>query len=416
MIDTVVIPVGGKGSRMLPVSSTCPKPLLQVQGKTIISHAIDRLREYDFKNVVFTLSHESQSFLDFLNSIQSSCPFRISTFVEPFPLGEAGALWYLKDTFPASILVINGDLIFDVDFSRLFNFHFRNSADITVVTHTSSHPEDSDLVSSCYGDVVSGLYLKNSPVHNYNSKFAYLGNAGIVCIQTSILNSIPFPGRDCNPSSIFQYLVNSAFNQSFHIFSYNTTEYIKDMGTPERFSQVNSDLASNLPSSLSYVSRQSALFVDRDNTLNYCSAGKYILSSDDLVFYDDRILAIASLAKRFNFVCLVTNQPQVAMGLLSFKELEHINASIVRHALNLGLKIDIITFCPHHPHGGFTGEISFLKTNCFCRKPSPGLFLEQVYLRNIDVSSSLMIGDSHRDRCASSSIHLPFLNATELDQ
>ena len=415
LIDTVIIPVGGKGTRMASVSPTCPKPLLQVQGKTIICHTLDSLKDFCFKQVIFTLSHESAVFADYLDSIKSSYPFNITTFVEPYPLGEAGALWQLRDSLPANFLVINGDLIFSIDFNRLFAFHFRNNADITVVTHTSTHPEDSDLVSTSFGDIVSDLYLKSSPNHEFNSKLAYLGNAGIVCIRSSTLDSINPPPKDSATTSIFQYLVHASFKSSLHIFSYNTTEYIKDMGTPARFRQVGEDLVNGLPSRLSYENQQSALFLDRDGTLNHCEKGNYIVSSDDLVFFEDRIKSIAKLSTQYNLVCLVTNQPQLAMGFLSFKNLEHIHACLVSYALRLGLKIDVISFCPHHPHSGFSGEIPYLKTNCFCRKPLPGQFLEQIFLRNIDLKSSLMIGDSHSDYVASTSINLPYLDVTTLD-
>ena len=63
-------------------------------------------------------------------------------------------------------------------------------------------------------------------------------------------------------------------------------------------------------------------------------------------------------------------------------------------------KIDIVAFCPHHPHKGFELEISNLKADCFCRKPQPGMLIEQAFLRNIDLNKSLMIGDSLSDQYA----------------
>ena len=66
-------------------------------------------------------------------------------------MGESGALWKIKKDLTENFLFVNGDLIFSVDFSRVINFHNRLNSDITLVTHTSNHPFDSDLVSSPNG-------------------------------------------------------------------------------------------------------------------------------------------------------------------------------------------------------------------------------------------------------------------------
>ena len=97
----------------------------------------------------------------------------------------------------------------------------------------------------------------------------------------------------------------------------------------------------------------------------------------------------------------MTNQPQISMGFLTIQDLFKINSHIIKFCLSMNLKIDDVIFCPHHPHVGFEGEIEILKNDCFCRKPNPGMLLNQSYLRNIDLSKSLFIGDSNSDMVAS---------------
>ena len=106
---------------------------------------------------------------------------------------------------------------------------------------------------------------------------------------------------------------------------------------------------------------------------------------------------IVQISLKYDLVCLVTNQPVIAMGKISLRELDEINSILVKFCLTKGLKIDIVTFCPHHPHKGFKGELEILKYDCFCRKPNPGLLFEQSFLRNINLKESLMIGDSDND-------------------
>ena len=172
------------------------------------------------------------------------------------------------------------------------------------------------------------------------------------------------------------------------------------MGTPKRIEDIKKDIIKNTLEIKNYKNKQKALFLDRDNTIIKCDKGEYILLETRLSFLLNNIKKLAKKAKDFSIVILVTNQPQISMGLLSIVELEKIHSSIVAFCLSYDLKIDVITYCPHHPHKGYDGEVRMLKKDCFCRKPNPGLLLEQAFLRNIDLSNSLMIGDSHNDKLA----------------
>ena len=102
------------------------------------------------------------------------------------------------------------------------------------------------------------------------------------------------------------------------------------------------------------------------------------------------------------------------MGKLTIHQLEKINSTIVKNCLLKGLKIDVITYCPHHPHKGFQNEVKILKQDCFCRKPNPGLILEQAFIRNINLKESLMIGDSINDSLAAEKSGCRFMHIDSL--
>ena len=102
------------------------------------------------------------------------------------------------------------------------------------------------------------------------------------------------------------------------------------------------------------------------------------------------------------------------MGKLSIQRLDKIHSIIIKYCLSRGLKIDVVTFCPHHPHMGFNKEVKLLKKDCFCRKPNPGLFFEQAFLRNINLNKSLMIGDSDKDMKAALNAGCKFINVKNL--
>ena len=111
---------------------------------------------------------------------------------------------------------------------------------------------------------------------------------------------------------------------------------------------------------------------------------------------------------------MVTNQPQISMGIISFEELYDINCLIIVELLKFNFKVDEVVFCPHHPHKGFDNEIIELKMDCFCRKPNPGMIIHQAILKNIDLSNSLMIGDSNEDLYAASNAGLEFINIEDI--
>ena len=102
------------------------------------------------------------------------------------------------------------------------------------------------------------------------------------------------------------------------------------------------------------------------------------------------------------------------MNKLSLQELEVINNYIIHYCRTKSLFIDTVSWCPHHPHKGYDSENKILKTDCFCRKPKPGMLLQLAYERNIDLSSSLFVGDSIVDENAAKSAGCDFINVRNL--
>ena len=94
---------------------------------------------------------------------------------------------------------------------------------------------------------------------------------------------------------------------------------------------------------------------------------------------------------------VVTNQPVIARGEVSFEELEEIHNKMETLLGKGGAYLDAIYYCPHHPHKGYEGERPELKIDCTCRKPKPGMLLKAAEDFNIDLSQSWMVGDGEND-------------------
>ncbi len=180
--------------------------------------------------------------------------------------------------------------------------------------------------------------------------------------------------------------------------AYDSPEYVKDMGTPERFYEVSEDIRACRVAAKNLAIKQKAVFLDRDGTLN-----KYVGFLRDIEELE-LMEGAAEAVKRINhsgfLAIVVTNQPVVARGEVTFDKLETIHQKLETLLGTEGAYLDAIYYCPHHPDKGYEGEVAELKIECSCRKPNPGMLLQAARDYHINLSESWMIGDSESDIAA----------------
>jgi len=179
------------------------------------------------------------------------------------------------------------------------------------------------------------------------------------------------------------------------IFAYSTPEYIKDMGTPERFAQVTNDIKNGIVHGKNLTEKQKAVFLDRDGTINVYE--DFIRKPEEFKLFDWAADAIKAINTLGYLVIIITNQPVIARGEVDFQTLDLIHMKMETDLGQKGAYIDDLFYCPHHPDKGFDGERPEFKIVCDCRKPKPGLIFQAVEKYNIDLSKSYMIGDHERD-------------------
>lgn len=179
------------------------------------------------------------------------------------------------------------------------------------------------------------------------------------------------------------------------MFCYDSPEYVKDMGTPDRFHQVEEDFKAGRVSAKNLSNKQKAVFLDRDGTINKYVG--FLRNINDFELIDGVAEAIKKINASGYLAIVVTNQPVVARGEVAFQELEEIHNKMETELGLQGAYLDAIYYCPHHPHKGYEGEVPELKIECDCRKPKPGMLLKAADDYNIDLSQSYMIGDGEND-------------------
>jgi len=179
------------------------------------------------------------------------------------------------------------------------------------------------------------------------------------------------------------------------VYGYHSTEYVKDMGTPDRFYEVTDAVKAGLPDKRNLTNKQKCIFLDRDGTINVFKG--LINNIDDLELLERAADAIKKINKSEYLVVVITNQPVIARGDCSFEQMDRLIKKLEVMLGEEGAYLDDFYYCPHHPDSGYDGEIKALKFKCYCRKPGTGLIDEAAKRYNIDISRSYMIGDMTMD-------------------
>lgn len=390
----VVIMAGGRGTRISSVASDIPKPMIRIDGKPVLEHEIECLRNQGFTDLILTVSHLGNIIMDYFGdgsgiSPATGKPFgvNISYYFEKEPLGNAGALFKIKDQLTEDFLLLNADAMFDVDFNRFVAYHKSHGGLVTLFTHPNSHPYDSGLIiADKNGSVEKWLAKEDERPRYYRNRV----NAGLHVISPKVLDvEITTPKVDLD-RQLLKPLAGTG-----KMFCYDSPEYVKDMGTPERYYAVCEDLISGRVKAKNLRNKQKAVFLDRDGTINKYVG--FLRDIDQFELIDGAVEAIRKINNSGYLAIVVTNQPVIARGEVTFEELEEIHNKMETLLGLEGAYLDAIYFCPHHPHKGYEGEIPELKFDCDCRKPKPGMLLQAAKDFNIDLSQSWMVGDSEND-------------------
>ena len=392
----VVLMAGGRGTRISELFPDIPKPLIPIQGIPVLEREICSLRDQGFTDIILTIGYMAEKIQEYFGNGEK-WGAKIEYFVEDKPLGNAGALFFLN--LKEDFLLLNADAVFDVDFNRMVAFHKQHGGLVTLFTHPNSHPYDSGLIIAGEDRKVEKWLAKederpefyknrvNAGLHVISPKALELSGVNKEEIGKEIDGKVKKVDLD---RQILKPLCGTGT-----MFCYDSPEYVKDMGTPERFHQVEEDFKKGVVRAKNLKNKQKAIFLDRDGTIN-----KYVgfLRKEEEF---ELLPGVAEAVKKINesgyLAIVVTNQPVIARGEVTYSQLENIHNKMETLLGKEGAYLDAIYFCPHHPHSGYEGEVKELKIDCDCRKPKPGMLLKAAEDLNIDLSQSYIVGDGEND-------------------
>ena len=382
-----IIVAGGYGSRMGELYKDVPKSMLLINKKPLLEHQILQLRKFGIIDITILLHFQAKKIKEYFKT-GINWGVNLKYCLERTPLGTAGALKHAKPLLEKEdFLVIYGDKMFNLNLTKLAECHKKKGGIATIVVHPTTHLKDSDLFEL---DEENRIIEVHSKPHDRD--YHNIANASIYVLSPKVLEYIQKGVKLDFAHDVLPML--ASMNRYFpkekeQTFAYPTHEYIKDIGTPERYAEIQKDFDEGKAKT-----KKKAIFLDRDGTLT-----KSIDADGEasIELFDFSAEAVKKINQSEYLAVLTTNQPNIAKGLKTEQELEKEFCKLENMLGKKGAYLDKIYYCPHHPEKGFKGEIEKYKIECNCRKPKSGMLEKAAKELNIDLSESYVVGDMTAD-------------------
>lgn len=230
-----VVLVGGKATRLLPLTVNIPKSLVPVVNIPMLEHLVRHLSEHDIKEIVLAQGHLSKPIEDYFGDGRRF-GVRIYHSYEDTPLGSAGAARNAERYIDGTFLVLNSDIISDMDFTAMLSIHRKNRAKATIATTPVEDPTAYGLVETDLAGRVTRFLEKPKPEEVTTNMI----NAGAWFVEADVLAMVPPNTSYSFERNVFPTILASGQP----MFAYSSLGYWIDMGTPDKYLQVHRDLLS----------------------------------------------------------------------------------------------------------------------------------------------------------------------------
>lgn len=234
-ITKAILLVGGKGTRLAPLTDATPKPMLKVAGKPVTEHQIVKAREAGITHLVLATSYLAEVFEPYFGD-GSRFGISITYAVEKEPLGTGGAIANAADQLELShnesILIFNGDVLSGHDLKAQIALHQKHNADVTLYLTRVEDPRAYGCVPlNSEGRVLEFLEKMENPIADTINAGCYIFNSGALAMIPR--NTVVSVEREIFPALL---------DEDFDVFGYHDGRYWIDMGTPQSFVRASRDL------------------------------------------------------------------------------------------------------------------------------------------------------------------------------
>ena len=230
---------GGKGTRLRPLTVYTPKPIVPVLNKPFLLYQIEILRRAGIRDITLSLSYQPDK-IELLLGDGSDYGVNLRFITEPHPRGTGGAYRFAAEAIRETTVVFNGDILTDLDISKVIDFHREKKAEATLTLVRVENPAAYGLVETDDENRVlrflekpSAEIIASLPAHNIN--------AGIYILEPTILDLIPAGENRSFEYNVFPDILTN--EKPFYAFIMQNN-YWRDIGTPESYRAVHQDFLS----------------------------------------------------------------------------------------------------------------------------------------------------------------------------
>lgn len=223
-----VILCAGEGTRLRPLTERCPKVMLPIAGKPVLEHHLALFKRHGVVEIYINLHHLPEQIVSYF---QDGRRFgvRITYSYEEELRGTAGALRGFRDRLNETFAVHYGDVMSELDITKMLAFHKGKGSVATLVVHPTNRPHDSDIVVLDASGRVTAVYHKPG-----SAKYGNLGNAAFYILEPKVLEYLPQEGTSDFIQDIFPQMIKDGEP----LYGYLTDDYLEDMGTLERYEKI----------------------------------------------------------------------------------------------------------------------------------------------------------------------------------
>jgi len=222
-----VIIAGGRGERLRPLTDKLPKPMLLVAGNPILEHQIRLLEKFGVKDIIICGHYLFDKIKEYFGG-GKKFGVNITYCEEERPLDTGGALKNAEPFIQNTFFALYGDTMLNMNLKKLLDFHKKKKGLITIVLHETDHPEDSDLVDIDKNSRIVEFYRK--PHKEIKSKLA---KSSLYVLEKEIFKFVSSKKHSFHSEDIPRLIKKQK------IYGYVTDEFIKDIGTPDRYVQID---------------------------------------------------------------------------------------------------------------------------------------------------------------------------------
>lgn len=358
-----VILAGGRGTRLLPITNTIPKPMIVFHGKPFLEYLIEMLKEQGFNRILLLLGYLPEVIMNYFGD-GKKWDVNIEYSISPVEDETGTRLKLAQHSIDPIFLLIYCDNYWPMRFDDMWSQYISANvlAQLTVYTNVDGYTRNNLRIDN---DGYVDLYDKGRKFPNL------LGvDIGFVILKNAVIDMLP------NDNTSFESVVYAKLIEKHQLKAYITNHRYYSVGSHER-----------LPLTDKFLANAPVIFLDRDGVLNKkMPRAQYVCSWREWEWLPGAKEAL-KLLKQANYkVILITNQPGIARGAMTELDLQEIHEKMKKEIKAEGGDIDEIYYCPHNWDEG-----------CECRKPQPGMLFNAQRDHHIDLSRTYFIGDDERD-------------------